>query len=38
MALGLLKATAGTGSAIFVVNLFIFHVSIELSKSLNVSI
>jgi hypothetical protein len=37
MALGLLKATAGTGSGIFVVNLFFFHMSIELPESLNVS-
>jgi hypothetical protein len=38
MALALLNATAGTGSGIFIVHLFIFHVSIELSESLNVSI
>jgi hypothetical protein len=37
MALGSLKATAGTGSGIFVLNFFFFHVSIELSESLNVS-
>jgi hypothetical protein len=37
MALGLLKATAGTGSGIFVLYLFIFHVSIERLESLNVS-
>jgi hypothetical protein len=37
MALGLLKATAGTGSGIFIDNFNFFHVSIELSESLNVS-
>jgi hypothetical protein len=37
MALGLFKATAGTGSGIFVVNYNFFHVSIELLQSLNVS-
>jgi hypothetical protein len=37
MALGLLKATAGIGSGIFVVNYNFFHVSIELLESSNVS-
>jgi hypothetical protein len=37
MALGLFKATAGTGSGIFIVNFYFFHLSIELSESLNVS-
>jgi hypothetical protein len=35
--MGLLKATAGTGSGIFVVHFYFFHLSIELSESLNVS-
>jgi hypothetical protein len=34
---GLLKAIAGTGSGIFVLNFISFHVSIELLESLNVS-
>jgi hypothetical protein len=38
MALGLFKATAGTGSGIFIVNYNFFHLSIELLESSNVSI
>jgi hypothetical protein len=37
MALGLLKATAGTSSGIFVIKYNFFHLSIELLESSNVS-
>jgi hypothetical protein len=37
MALGLLKATAGTGSGLFVVKFFLSHMSFELTISLIVS-
>jgi hypothetical protein len=37
MTLGLFTATAGTGSGFLPVNLFIFELSFELSKSLIVS-